>query len=252
MKIIRYEAAGLQCVELAPDRSAPEIPLVVSLHGMGDWGETSAYFAPLLNTQAYRFVFPTGPRRAPVGLFSWFDLDFQGFGLGNLAPKVAQTLPVICELIDQLRQRYQLPANRVALGGFSLGAMLALETGLAYPEKLGGLFSLSGFLVADNAFNFLNPLDLSSYYKQERGDLRLKLSRAARQGLPVLVAHGIFDFMIPFQAGLSYYNQLETAGIPAEFYPFWGGHYLTIDEFWKLNSFLSQVFSKPVPAATLV
>ncbi|MEI6047055.1 MAG: hypothetical protein WCS37_22145, partial [Chloroflexota bacterium] len=159
MKVTHYQAAGLNCVEVAPIAAKPDLPLVIGLHGWGDWGETYTLFAPLISTTNYRYVFPTGPNHIIGVLFSWFNIEYKGGFLANLAPSIAQARPLIIALIEELRQRYNLPADRVALGGFSLGAMVTLDVGLHYPEKLGGLFSLSGFLAADSDFNLANPMD---------------------------------------------------------------------------------------------
>lgn len=245
MKITRYTLAGLPCVEVAPAEARPDLPLVIGLHGWGDWGETYTWLTPWISSSDYRFVFPTARRRVFTTLFSWFDLEYKGLFLANLAPQVARARLTVNTLIDELRERYNVPANRVAVGGFSVGAMLGLDVGLHYPEKLGGLFSLSGFLVADNDFP-TNPLDLESYYSDDRGDLDSRIALAAEQRLPMLVAHGLFDYMIPSQAGRVYYRKLRKAGVPVEFYEFWGGHQITMDELIRLDSFLASIF-KPAP-----
>ena len=40
-----------------------------------------------------------------------------------------------------------IPANRIVLGGFSQGGAVSLLAGLTCPEKLGAIFSLSGYLL---------------------------------------------------------------------------------------------------------
>jgi phospholipase/carboxylesterase len=242
MKITHYKAAGLNCVEIAPDSAKPDLPLVIGLHGWGDWGENYTLFAPLLNVTGYRYVFPTGPVRVLGTLFSWFNLEYKGLFLSNLAPAVASARPLIFNLIKELKQRYNLPAERIALGGFSLGGMVTLDVGLHYPERLAGLFSLSGFLAADSDFNLANPTDLEGYYRRDRGELKKLLAQTAERQVPVLVAHGLFDYMIPTQAGRCYYEQLRAAGVPAELYQFWGSHQITMEELFRLSTFLTKIF----------
>jgi phospholipase/carboxylesterase len=248
MKITRYNLAGLPCVEVAPELDRPDLPIVIGLHGWGDWGETYTWLAPWISDSEYRFVFPTARRRVFGALFSWFDLEYKGFFMANLAPQVTRARSLVNNLIDELRGRYKLPADQVAVGGFSVGGMLSLDVGLRYPEKLGGIFSLSGFLVADNDFP-TNPYDLETYYNNDRGDLDKVIDEAAQKRLPMLVSHGMFDYMIPTQASRVYYRKLRKAGVPVEFYEFWGGHQITWDELIRLDTFLKHIFKmSPVPA----
>jgi len=52
----------------------------------------------------------------------------------------------ISGLIDQLVSRYSVDAGRVYIAGFSNGGMMALRLGIAIPEKLAAISSVSGLL----------------------------------------------------------------------------------------------------------
>ncbi|MEI7555548.1 hypothetical protein [Candidatus Chlorohelix sp.] len=247
MNIKRFKAAGLNCVEVSPLFERADMPIVVILHGWGEWGETYSLYTPLINSLEYRFVFPCAPFKVPGALFSWFNLKYDGFFLSNLATQVANARPYVNALLDELKVRYNLPANRIALGGFSVGAMAALDAGIRYPDKLAGLFSLSGFMVADTSFDSSNILNLDNYYANDRGTLGKDLRDFADSNTPTLIAHGIYDFMIPPQAGRAVYKQLKAAGIPTQLYEFIGSHQFTIDEFVTLNYFLKNAFNAALP-----
>ena len=76
MKISRYEAAGLKCIEVAPDDAeGRDLPLVVMMHGRGDWGESYVDIAPAISQKDYRFVFPTAPLPLQGAMFEWFRFD---------------------------------------------------------------------------------------------------------------------------------------------------------------------------------
>jgi phospholipase/carboxylesterase len=233
MKISRYEAAGLKCIEVAPvDAEGRDLPLIICMHGRGDWGESYVDIAPFISRDAYRFVFPTAGLTLGEGMFEWFELDQL-----NLGPGAAEARVQVTALVNELRERYQTPADRVALGGFSQGGMMTLEVGLRYTEKLAGLFPLSCFLVADSPFNWANP-DPRAYYANAKGDLSTVL--AAARPVPIFQAHGIYDPVIPVMAGRATHALLEKAGLAVEYHEFAGMHEISLDELEKLKKFLTR------------
>ncbi len=239
MKTSRYEAAGLKCIEVAPDNAeGQDLPLVVCLHGRGDWGESYVDLAPAINDHDYRYVFPTAPLPLPGALFEWFRFEQQ-----NLGAVAAKARVQVTALLNELRQRYNTPASRTILGGFSQGGMMTLEVGLRYPEKLGGLFALSSFLIANATFDWTRPTP-QAYYGNDRGDLSTTLAMASTLKIPIFIAHGTFDPVVPLLAGRATRDVLEKAGLPVEYFEFYGAHEINLDELGKLKAFLGRVTTK--------
>lgn len=238
MKQTRFEAAGLKCIEVAPEGAeGRDLPLMICMHGRGDWGESYVDIAPVLSSSEYRFVFPTAPLPLPGALFEWFRFDSP-----NVGPGAATARVIVMALIDELRQKYNLPASRIVLSGFSQGGMMTLEVGLRYPEKLAGLMCLSGFLVANAPFNWMNPpRSAASFYDQDKGDLKAVLAKVGPTGLPVLIAHGTYDPVVPLLAGRASRDMLQQAGLPVEYYEFQGAHEITMEELSTIRAFLSRV-----------
>ncbi len=235
MKISRYETAGLKCIEVAPDNAeGRDLPLIVCLHGRGDWGESYVDIAPALSETAYRFVFPTGSLALPGAMFEWFRLEAM-----NLGPGAAKARVQIMALLDELGRRYNTPASRTILGGFSQGGMMTLDAGLRYPQKLAGLFALSCFMVADAPFNWSNPTP-NGYYGNDRGDLGSTLATAAMLKTPVFLAHGTYDPVVPLMAGRATRDLLQKAGVAVEYYEFPGAHQISMDELAKIKEFLAK------------
>lgn len=173
MKITRFEAAGFKCIEVAPDDAAGrDLPLFICLHGRGDWGESYVDLAPAISESDYRFIFPTAALAVPGAYFEWFRLDSR-----DIAPGARQAREKVMTLVDELLARYKTPAEQVVLGGFSQGGMMTYEVGLRYPQPLAGLVILSGILLADASFNFMQPLNPKTYYTQDRGDLKEVLTK---------------------------------------------------------------------------
>lgn len=235
MKLSRYDAAGLKCIEVAPDDAASrDLPLVVMMHGRGDWGESYVDIAPAISQRDYRFVFPTGPLPLPGALYEWFRFDQQSIAAGAAKVRVQ-----ISAMLDEVRQKYQTPAARTFLSGFSQGGMMTLDTGLRYPEKLAGLLCLSGFLIADAPFNWSMPSP-QAYYGNDRGDLQATLTAATALQIPTFLAHGSYDPVVPIQAGRATREVLQKAGLPVEYYEFPGQHEITLDELGEVKDFLKR------------
>ncbi len=125
---------------LVPQDGPPEL-LFVLLHGAGADGEQMRPLAEALHRQYPRaaLVMPNGfqPFEGIPGGgagFQWFS-DRGDETLRALALSAA--VPSLVALVRQWAEKLDLTWERVALGGFSQGAMLALET-LQQEEALAG------------------------------------------------------------------------------------------------------------------
>lgn len=133
--------------------------IVVLIHGYGANGEDllalgSAWASLLPNTL---FVAPDGPDESEVN-----PNGNQWFGLGDWDPaqklteiqiarmvKDIQTLtPSFNRYLDELLKTYELPPEKLALVGFSQGAMVALHLALHRPQ-CAGVIAYSGAFLDD-------------------------------------------------------------------------------------------------------
>jgi phospholipase/carboxylesterase len=226
MQIERYEAAGIKCVAVVPDQPG-DYPLVVLLHGWGDWGESYIDIGEMLCEEKYRFVFPTGPEEVPGAMNGWFMLDPS---FRNFAKRAAKARPMFNKLMDALLEHYQTPASRTVIGGFSQGGMMTLEAGLRYKSKTGervaALIALSSLLPADDEATL--------------PELNQAIAELAQAKTPVFVAHGVYDQVIPVQAGRVSQQILNEAGVPVEYFEFPGYHEMSMDELKQIKNFLSH------------
>ena len=90
------------------------------------------------------FIFPHAPVRpvtanAGYQMNAWFDI-YGGFDAGDRedAGGVQDSKRLIEQLIEEQKAN-GIAADKIILAGFSQGCAMALETGLCYPEKLGGV-----------------------------------------------------------------------------------------------------------------
>lgn len=219
-------AGGLACLELAPARSSqPEPPLVIGLHGRGASAEDAVAVAARVGAGRYRFILPNGPlpsQRAPWGTgYAWYELGRQQ------AATIARSRALVLDLITEIEGRYRVPRERIALLGFSQGAVLALDVALRSERPLAGVAALSGYLYAPET---------------------LALALRGAQQRRVLIVHGTYDDVISIDGARLARDVLEAAGLQPEYHELPVGHQISDEALTLVRAFLDRVL-RSAPAA---
>ncbi len=203
----------LDCLYVPGDRAGAAIIL---LHGYGANAEDLFPLHSMIETYpGTSWYFPQGPQElGKYGAFSsraWFPLGvadsiLQAVETGNWS-KVASLNPkgldTAREALIQFLRQIDIPYSKIILGGFSQGAMLALDTFLSIEEKPLGLLILSGTVLKENKW---------------------KEWAVNKSGFQYLQSHGMVDDLLPFAAARRLEGLLTSAGLKGEFVPFPGGH----------------------------
>lgn len=126
-----------------------------------------------------------------------------------------------------LVQALGLETSRFVAGGFSQGAMMAVETALQ--RRVDALLVYSGALIA----------------RQRVQDLS-----AGLRGVPVLQSHGGSDTVLSPDSARALYRALSDAGARVAFYEFRGAHTIPHDMIEKSRVFLQTSFSGSDTGAT--
>ncbi|MBL6455875.1 prolyl oligopeptidase family serine peptidase [Belnapia sp. T6] len=169
--------------------------LVVVLHGLGADGEDLIGLAPdwAAALPEAAFVAPHAPQpcdMAPYGR-QWFSLQDRSPDV--MAGGVRRAAAALGPLIDAELARFGLPAEALALAGFSQGAMMALFLGLRRQPAPAAILAYSGALLGAEA-----------------------LATEALGRPPVLLVHGEADDVVPVAASRAAERALRAAGIPVE------------------------------------
>ncbi|MEP9353031.1 dienelactone hydrolase family protein [Xanthobacter sp. KR7-65] len=174
--------------------------LVVLLHGYGADGndliDIGNAWADLLPGAA--FVSPHAPdpcEGAPMGR-QWFPLTFRD--PHELARGVEGAAPLLRDFLDAELEKYALPPERLALVGFSQGAMMALKIATTAPVAPAAVVGYSGMWV------------------EAMGGRGAEITLPVRP--PVLLVHGTEDELIPAQALFASAQGLAAAGVPVEWH----------------------------------
>ena len=125
-------------------------------------------------------------------------------------------------LLDRERAR-GVPAHRIVLAGFSQGCAVTLLAGLRYPERLAGLAGLSGYL------------PLAGTTAAERHE--------ANRDVPIFLAHGRSDPMVPMARGTASRDALAALGYSVEWHDYPMEHSVCMEEVTELNRWLLRVWA---------
>ncbi|MGN6104338.1 MAG: alpha/beta hydrolase [Kofleriaceae bacterium] len=228
--ITRTELAGLTTRIAGPSDATTT---VVLMHGFGAPGDDLVALADELDAPV-RFVFPEAPIELG-GLYgdsrAWWRLDLARLeaelrrGIprdlrGEVPDGLLEARAQVLQLIDQIEARFAAPGARLVLGGFSQGAMLALDVALQRAQPPAGLLLLSGTLLAETEWAPRMP---------------------SLRGVPVLLSHGRSDGLLPFGIAEILRDRLRDAGAVVDWREFAGGHEIPASVLAAADAFLRGV-----------
>jgi phospholipase/carboxylesterase len=218
------DIAGLRTTAIG----LPDAPLtLVLLHGYAMRPADLSPFAHSLGTPAY-FLFPAGPVPSPIGGHAWWTVDLEAResalarGPRDLTDDYPRGLDVAREQLGRFLDvvAAKFPPQRVVIGGFSQGGMLALDWVLRGIQPVDALVLLSASRLATRD------------WQPHRERLR---------NLPVFVSHGTADQDLAFAAGERLRDFVLESGARASWVPFEGGHEIPLVVWRGLRKFLSAL-----------
>ncbi len=192
---VQAPMAGLTGLRWGPASKGTARQLVVLCHGVGADSHDLIDLAPAWSHALPNAVFvaPDAPEPyedAPAGR-QWFSLRDRTPAVLDAGARRAA--PRLLAYIDAELARADLPADAVAMAGFSQGAMMVLHAGLRRPVPPRGILAYSGAL-----------LDTP------------ELAAECVGHPPVLLVHGEQDEVVPFARGPAAEAALTRLGIPVQ------------------------------------
>ena len=202
---------------------------IVWMHGLGADGHDFAPIVPELQLPVpVRFVFPHAPMRAVtinqgMVMRAWYDVRGIGGERREDADGVRASQAHIEALLARERGR-GIPADRLVLAGFSQGGAMALHTGLRHPERLAGVMALSCSL----------PL----------ADTLAAEAAPANRTVPIFMAHGTYDDVIPLARARQAHDVLVKLDYPVEWHDYPMPHSVCAEEIADISAWLTTVLGK--------
>jgi phospholipase/carboxylesterase len=202
---------------------------VIWLHGLGADSHDFAPIVPELGlppSARVRFIFPHAPM-LPVTINggyvmpAWYDVKSLDLSQEEDAAGIRNSQQVMETLIRREVER-GLASTRIVLAGFSQGGAIALHTGLRCDTPLAGVLALSTYLPLPHA-------------------LKTEAS-PSNTALPVFMAHGTADNVIPLAQGTASRDFLRHEGYAVEWHEYPMTHSVCAEEISDIGKWLTRIF----------
>ena len=233
-------------VDALPEGAAPRL-LCVLCHGYGAPEDDLASIggelirASRAVASQVRFIFPAAP--LSLGGYygsearAWWPLDMEALDdairrgtfldrTDEVPEQLSDARTLLTDLIQAQLAELGLGVDRLVLGGFSQGAMLATDVSLRLASNPALLGIFSGTLI--------NAAEWRSL-------------AAARRGTAVVQSHGRQDPLLPFAAAEQLRDLLESSGLAVEFIPFDGPHTIPIESLVAFLRAIEGALAHPWP-----
>ncbi|MFT7221624.1 MAG: phospholipase/carboxylesterase [Candidatus Azotimanducaceae bacterium] len=217
----------LETVELEP--SVPATGTIIWLHGLGADGHDFEAIVPELKLpedSGIRFIFPHAPVR-PVSINDGAEMrawyDFVPHSETGGSEDIDESADQIRELIAREIERGIKPAH-IVLAGFSQGGVIALHTGTRYDNRLAGILAISTYL---------------HDFSGTEADMH-----DANLAIPILMAHGTQDEMIPIMRAATSRENLIRLGYDVRWFNYPMGHQVCLEEVEEIAAFFKEVLPR--------
>lgn len=216
-------------------RGGGDGPLVVLMHGFGAPGTDLVGLWRVLDVpREVRFAFPEAPNQIPgmPGARAWWMLDLANAEralaegpksyANEVPPGMKQATDSVVLMFAELQKALEVPNERLVVGGFSQGSMVACNATFTRDPSPRGLVVLSG-----------TPVNLAGWAEG--------LSKKKSKPL-VFQSHGQQDPLLSFAAAEQLRDTMIKGSLSVQWAPFRGGHELPGPVIDALGSFISNLF----------
>jgi phospholipase/carboxylesterase len=207
--------------QVAPPRSGlgARPPLLLLLHGYGANEDDLFSLAPYVDE---RFMIVSA--RAPITLqpmsYAWFNLGFTPEGILVDPEEVESGRRLIHKFLGEVIEAYECDPNAVYLMGFSQGAMMSLSVALIYPGSAAAVVAMSGRILPQT--------------------LQLIADKDVLAGMPIFVAHGSRDMLIPISQGRDTRAKLSELPVDLTYREYDMGHEISYDSLKDITEWLKE------------
>lgn len=220
--------ASLQCIDFC---NSDDAPWIIFFHGYGaDAGDLSPLAEEILPTKPCNWLFPNGFLEVPIGWNwtgrAWWPVNMeelqkqQSEGVPrDLSKSTPEGLEVAYKKAKEMLQALNVPWNKIILGGFSQGAMLATELYLNAEENPLGLVILSGACLHADQW---------------------REKAKARAGKAFFLSHGEHDPVLSVRGAQKLETILTQGGMKGRLTRFSGGHEIPANVIQEVKKYIDQ------------
>ena len=177
-----------------------------------------------------RFIFPQAPSRAITinngqVMPGWYDISMAELHRKPDETGVRQSQASIEQLVAREIGR-GIAAEKIILAGFSQGGTIALQVGLRHRESLGGILALSTYLTLEDSLAAETTI--------------------ANANIPILMAHGTQDPLIPLSLALASRAKMEARGFKVEWREYPMPHSVCMEEIEDIGVWIQARFKSRI------
>ena len=123
-------------------------------------------------------------------------------------------------ILNEMRES-NLTSDKIFVAGFSQGAVVSLLSALSFPQKLGGIIAMSGYLpIPTKFFSHVHEVNKET---------------------PVMMFHGKQDEVVEYEWGLDAFKKLKDNGLNVSFQSFdHMGHSACDEEIMLVRQFVKE------------
>lgn len=195
-------------------------PLLLLLHGYGSNEEDLFSFASEL-PEEYYVISARAPYDLMYGSYAWyainFDADENKFSDLNQA---RTSRDLIANFIDELVKNYPIDESKIALIGFSQGAILSYAVALSYPQKIERIVAMSGY--------FNEEIAIDNYQSNNFNTIK------------IFASHGNVDQVVPVDWARKAKPILDQLGIQNVYKEYPVGHGVAPQNFYDFRNWLKE------------
>lgn len=114
-------------------------------------------------------------------------------------PGILKSQKYLHSLIQAETNEKGIPPSRIVLGGFSQGGAMSLFSGITYPQKLGGIFGLSCYMLLRGKIRDMIPAENPN------------------KDTPIFMGHGDADPIVRYEWGQQTAEGLKEWGYQVDF-----------------------------------
>ncbi len=203
-----------------PTQTSPaKPPLLLLLHGVGsneqDLFALASYADPRFFVVSARAPLVLGPNA-----YGWYRVQFTDHGPRHDPAEAEAGRAAAAAFIQEAVAAYGLDGQNVYLAGFSQGAITGLSIALTAPETIAGAVIMSGRLLPEAQAAMASPEQL--------------------RGLPLFVAHGTRDAVLPIAFGREINQVLSALPLDLTYKEYDMAHQVSAASLGDISAWLSR------------
>ena len=205
--------------------ATPRPWLLVLMHGVGSNEQDLMGLAPQM-PERFHVLSLRAPFRMGPGSHAWFDFSIEPNGERSInEAQEAQSRALVAQAIASAAEQLGIPPERVVVGGFSQGGIMALSLLLTQPALMQAAMVWHGRLLTQV--------------------LPLAAPPDALRGKQMWLSHGTHDNVIPLAHAQAIAHHMAPLPVTLAYHEFPGAHEIRPSELAATVTWLESLSTKP-------